>query len=85
MPGLLVNNDREVRVPRAEHDVLRIEARIAITEPVVWTDCPHIVDMKVVRMIRLPDQFQCLGSKAKFVKMIPGGPFPSYVAFGVTS
>jgi len=36
-------------------------------------------------MIRLPDQFQCLGSKAKFVKMIPGGPFPSYVAFGVTS
>src|SRR3984893_5394676 len=30
----------------------------------------------------MPAQFQRRGGKAKFVKMIPGGPFPDYLAIG---
>jgi len=55
--------------------------RVAVAEPLVRSERLHVVDVEIVRTLGLLDQHQRFRGEAKFVKMVPGDPFPNDVAF----
>ena len=85
MPRLLVDYGREVRFARADDDVLWVEPRITIVEPVIWADGLHAVDVKIIGNSRLPNERERLGAKAEFVRVIGADPSPHVSPFGCTS
>src|SRR6516162_11725008 len=85
MSCCLFDDDREIGFARADHDVVGIEARIAVAEPVVTTEGLHAVAVQVVGNVRLPDQCQRLRVKPNSSRWSPAIHFQTISPFGATS